>query len=161
MAANNQSYYPNSSTTPLICLTSIGHTTIWREQKVDLNKVRNSLYNPRAITNCDELDATYQKEHDMVVIILAVGRIVEKMMQNGIVMKIQPAIATDTSGQFVFIEFNKSFFINLNDLLIPRNILAITNLKHAGYNSNCGIHILFTCEETEIKQHPHKDHLNQ
>ena len=92
MAANNQTYYPNSSTTPLIYLTSIGHTTIWREQKVDLNKVRNSLYNPQAITSRDKLDTTnhchYQKEHDMIVIILAVGRIVEKMMQHGIVIKI-------------------------------------------------------------------------
>ncbi|CAJ0842379.1 3118_t:CDS:2 [Entrophospora sp. SA101] len=168
MVANNQSYDPNLSTTiPLIRLTSIGHTTIWREQQANLNKIRNSLYNIRVVTSCDELEMTirtnrhhYQKEHDMVVIVLVVGEIVEKI-QYGITIEIQTAIATDTSGQLVFIEFNKSFFINLNNLLIPKSILTIINLKHTGYDSNHQVHILSTCDETEVRQFPHEDYLKQ
>nr|CAG8559721.1 9752_t:CDS:2 [Entrophospora candida] len=175
MVANNQSYDPNlSSTISLIHLTSIGHTTIWRKQKADLNEIRNSLYRPRAVTIYDEayriramamtirtgLVHQCQEEHDIVVVVLAVGEIVEKI-RYGITIEIQTAIATDISGQFVFIEFNKSFFIDLDNLLIPKNILTIINLRHAYYDSNYRVHMLSTCDVTVIKQFPCEDYLKQ
>ncbi|CAH1768216.1 9621_t:CDS:2, partial [Entrophospora sp. SA101] len=47
IAVNNQSYNPNLLTEiPLIHLSSMGNTTVWKEQKADLNNIRNSLYNP-------------------------------------------------------------------------------------------------------------------
>ena len=83
-------------------------------QGADLNKIRNSLYKPQTVIRCneldqicdeidssdDELDLTdhcyQQREHDMVVIILAIGRATERMTQNRVVTKVQPVLGSQT-----------------------------------------------------------------
>ncbi|RGB27511.1 hypothetical protein C1646_718420 [Rhizophagus diaphanus] len=150
--------YPTSSLAP-IRLSSMGHSTIWKEAKIDDTSDSLSFYLSRTVTCLNELQKMeLNNEVDLVTYILVVGEPFISGQRFGKPIKVQTLLVTDNSGQLAQIEIKNA---SSRDLFKPNNILIFLNLRYRAYDPKYGIYMLSTCDDTEIKRSTREGYIIQ
>ncbi|GES77689.1 breast cancer type 2 susceptibility protein [Rhizophagus clarus] len=148
-----------STSSASIYLSSMGHSTIWKEAKIDDTSNASSFYLSRSVTCLDELQKMeLNNEVDLVIYILVVGEPFMSGQRFGKPIKVQTLLVIDNSGQLAQIEIKNT---SSRDLFKPKNILIFLNLQYRAYDSKYGIYMLSTNDDTEIKRSTREEYIIQ